>query len=89
MYKQVGSTAGFEPSGGGFAEYVICRAENAVMVAPGIDAAKAAFAEPLAVCLHAVSRATVYGARVLIAGAGPIGSLLVLACRFAGRARSS
>ncbi len=69
---------------GGFADYVICRAENAVVVASGVDAAKAAFAEPLAVCLHAVSRTDVYGARVLIAGAGPIGSLLVLACRFAG-----
>jgi L-idonate 5-dehydrogenase len=69
---------------GGFAEHVVCRVENAVAVAPGIDAAQAAFAEPLAVCLHAVSRADVYGARVLIAGAGPIGSLLVLACRFAG-----
>lgn len=44
----------------------------------------AAFAEPLAVCLHAASRAPLYGSRVLIMGAGPIGALLTLAARFAG-----
>ena len=48
------------------------------------DPAAGAFAEPFAVCLHAVHEAPVYGARVLVMGAGPIGSLLVLAARFAG-----
>jgi L-idonate 5-dehydrogenase len=69
---------------GGFTEYLVCDAGNAVALPPGIGADKAAFAEPLAVCLHAVGEAPVYGARVLITGAGPIGVLLVLAARFAG-----
>ncbi len=52
-------------------------------VAPEI----AAFAEPLAVVLHALSRAgEVRGARVLVTGCGPIGALAILAARAAGAA---
>jgi L-idonate 5-dehydrogenase len=69
---------------GGFSEHLVCRAENAVPLAPGSKSAAGAFAEPLAVTLHAVGLAPVYGARVLIMGAGPIGALLVLAARYAG-----
>jgi L-idonate 5-dehydrogenase len=69
---------------GGFADLLVCDAGNAVPMPEGVGAEKAAFAEPLAVCLHAVAQAPVYGARVLIAGAGPIGLLLVLAARYAG-----
>ncbi|TIV47443.1 MAG: L-idonate 5-dehydrogenase, partial [Mesorhizobium sp.] len=69
---------------GGFAEHLVCRAENAVPLAKGADPTAGAFAEPLAVTLHAVAQAPVYGSRVLIMGAGPIGTLLVLAARFAG-----
>lgn len=80
----LGSAMRFPHVQGGFAEYVACPAANAVPVAAGVDAGKAAFAEPLAVCLHAASRASIYGNRVLIMGAGPIGALLVLVARFAG-----
>ena len=69
---------------GGFSEHLVCRAENAVPLAPGSKSAEGAFAEPLAVTLHAVGQAAVYGSRVLIVGAGPIGTLLVLAARYAG-----
>lgn len=69
---------------GGFADYIVCRAENAVALPEGTDPMLAAFAEPLAVCLHAVGEAPVYGARVLVAGAGPIGLLVMLAARHAG-----
>ncbi|RWF21033.1 L-idonate 5-dehydrogenase, partial [Mesorhizobium sp.] len=69
---------------GGFAEHLVCRAKNAVPLATGSDPTAGAFAEPLAVTLHAVAQAPVYGSRVLIMGAGPIGTLLVLAARFAG-----
>ena len=69
---------------GGFAEHVVCRADNAVPLAKDSDPTAGAFAEPLAVTLHAVAQAPVYGSRVLIMGAGPIGTLLVLAARFAG-----
>jgi len=68
---------------GGFSQYVVCRVENAVPLKNG-DAAAGAFAEPFAVCLHAVGEAPVYGGRVLVMGSGPIGSLLVMAARFAG-----
>ena len=69
---------------GGFADYVVCNAENAVAMPEGVGPEKAAFAEPLAVCLHAVGQAPVRGARVLVAGAGPIGLLTVIAARHAG-----
>ncbi|MEZ2332793.1 L-idonate 5-dehydrogenase [Mesorhizobium sp. RCC_202] len=69
---------------GGFAEHLVCRAENAVPLVNGSNPTAGAFAEPLAVTLHAVAQAPVYGSRVLIMGAGPIGTLLVLAARFAG-----
>jgi L-idonate 5-dehydrogenase len=45
----------------------------------------AAFAEPLAVALHAVSRAgSLVGKNVLVTGAGPIGLLTATAARHAG-----
>jgi L-idonate 5-dehydrogenase len=69
---------------GGFSQYLVCRSENAVPLQAGSDVAAGAFAEPLAVALHAVGQAPVYGSRVLIIGAGPIGTLLVLAARYAG-----
>ena len=68
---------------GGFSDYLVCRSGNAVPLRSG-DIAAGAFAEPLAVCLHAVGQAPVYGGRVLIMGTGPIGVLLVAAARFAG-----
>jgi L-idonate 5-dehydrogenase len=68
---------------GGFSDYLVCRAANAVPLRSG-DVAAGAFAEPLAVCLHAVAQVPVYGRRVLVMGAGPIGVLLVAAARFAG-----
>jgi L-idonate 5-dehydrogenase len=80
----LGSAMRFPHVQGGFSDYLVCPAENAVRVADGVDAGQAAFAEPLAVCLHAAGRAPVYGRRVLIMGAGPIGALLALVVRFAG-----
>ena len=49
----------------------------------GLD--EAACAEPLSVGLHAINNAgNVFGKRVLVMGAGPIGALLVGAARLAG-----
>ena len=46
---------------------------------------EAAFAEPVAVCLHAASRAgSLLGKRVLVLGAGPIGTIMALVARSAG-----
>jgi L-idonate 5-dehydrogenase len=69
---------------GGFSQHLVCRAGNAVPLPSGSGSAAGAFAEPLAVTLHAVGQAPVYGGRVLIMGAGPIGTLLVLTARYAG-----
>lgn len=70
---------------GGFREALVCEAEQAVPA--GADVGLAAFAEPLAVCLHAVRQAgPLLGRRVLVTGTGPIGALAVLAARHAGAA---
>ncbi len=46
---------------------------------------RAAFAEPLAVCLHAANQAgELMGRRVLVTGAGPIGALCAMVARHAG-----
>ena len=70
---------------GGFREVLTCRASQAHRVPAGTDVAEAAFAEPLAVCLHAAAQAgPLLGARVLVSGCGPIGALCVLVARRAG-----
>ena len=72
---------------GGFREALACLATQAVPVGPGVSVTPAAFAEPLAVCLHAVAQAgPLEGTRVLVTGAGPIGVLTVAAARHAGAA---
>jgi L-idonate 5-dehydrogenase len=80
-----GSAMRFPHVQGGFREMLVCDAAQAVPVAPTMSAAQAAFAEPFAVCLHAVNRAgPLLGRRVLVTGAGPIGALTVIAARSAG-----
>ena len=80
-----GSAMRFPHVQGGFREMLVCDAAQAVPVAPTMSAAQAAFAEPFAVCLHAVNRAgPLLGKRVLVTGAGPIGALTVIAARRAG-----
>src|SRR3984893_2401603 len=80
-----GSAMRFPHVQGGFCEALVCDAAQAVPVPPAMSAAQAAFAEPFAVCLHAVNRAgPLLGKRVLITGAGPIGALTVIAARRAG-----
>ena len=72
---------------GGFREAITVPRARAVPVPPGVSVAAAAFAEPLAVCLHAVHQAgDLDAARVLVTGAGPIGILTVAAARRAGAA---
>jgi L-idonate 5-dehydrogenase len=80
-----GSAMRFPHVQGGFRETLVCDAAQAVPVPPTMSAAQAAFAEPFAVCLHAVNRAgALLGKRVLVTGAGPIGALTVIAARRAG-----
>lgn len=80
-----GSAMRNPPVHGGFREVLTCRADQAHRLPPGTDLAEAAFAEPLAVCLHAARQAgSLLGQRVLVSGCGPIGALSVLAARHGG-----
>src|SRR2546426_1854249 len=76
-YKRTGTTAGFEPAGGGFAEYV----RVMPFVFPGIvkiparnTFAEGAMLEPVNTVLKAIKRLSLLpGDHVLVAGQGPIG----------------
>jgi L-idonate 5-dehydrogenase len=84
----LGSASKFPHIQGGFREVFIVDEHNALPVAPSLPFTTAAFAEPLSVALHAVTRAgNLFGRNVLITGAGPIGQLVLLAARRAGAAR--
>jgi L-idonate 5-dehydrogenase len=70
---------------GGFRQHLVCSEAQAVPSGNDTPPEIAAFAEPLAVCLHAIRRAgTIAGTKVLITGSGPIGALTLLAARHAG-----
>jgi len=59
---------------GGFAEYVVAPASQLYMVPEGLSLDEAAFTEPVACCLHGITRLSIKpGEDVLIVGAGPIG----------------
>jgi Threonine dehydrogenase and related Zn-dependent dehydrogenases len=70
---------------GALARYFIAKEEKTYVLPPGIDAEKAALAEPLAVAVHAVKRAQVrLGDYVVIAGAGAIGIMIAMVCKKMG-----
>jgi|SRR5271166_55339 len=80
-YKHVGCTAGFEPAGGGFAEFVHVRdwivRRGLIKIPDGIPFEQAAFVEPVNTCLKGVkSLALLPDETVLVIGQGPIGILL-------------
>jgi len=89
VYKKVGCTAGFEPSGGGFANYV--RVMNwivprgVVTIPDHISFEQAAFIEPVNTCLKAIDTLEIKPAEtVLVMGQGPIGIILAVLARRAG-----
>ena len=86
-YKKVGCTAGFEPSGGGFAQYVrvmdwIVR-YGTVRIPHETSFEQACFVEPVNTCMKGVNALNLRpGETVLTIGQGPIGIILsVLAKR--------
>jgi L-idonate 5-dehydrogenase len=80
-----GSAMRFPHVQGAFREVLVCEAAQAVPVPADMPLERAAFAEPLAVCLHAARQAgPLMGARVLVTGTGPIGALALLVARHAG-----
>lgn len=73
---------------GGFAEYVKVSAEKVYEVPEGVLDLLAALAEPLAVAVHVVRRASPQvGDSVMVIGGGPIGLLIAQVARFAGAGR--
>jgi L-idonate 5-dehydrogenase len=81
-----GSAMPFPHIQGAFRETLVADAGQCVD-ATGLTAGEAAMAEPLAVTLHATTRAGgLLGKRVLVTGCGPIGVLSILAARRAGAA---
>ncbi|MEZ5754335.1 MAG: L-idonate 5-dehydrogenase [Paracoccaceae bacterium] len=81
-----GSAMPFPHIQGAFRESLVADASQCVD-ATGLTPGAAAMAEPLAVTLHATTRAGgMLGKRVLVTGCGPIGVLSILAARRAGAA---
>lgn len=80
-----GSAMRFPHVQGGFREVVVCSEAQAVPIPTELSLERAAFAEPLSVCLHAANQAgSLMGRRVLVTGTGPIGALAILVARHAG-----
>jgi len=81
----LGSAMRMPHVGGAFRSRFTCEAARAVRLPAGLGVERAAFAEPLSVCLHAASQAgALLGARVLVTGSGPIGVLCAAVARLGG-----
>ena len=80
-YKKVGVTAGFEPSGGGFAEYVRVMdwiaEKGTVHIPDSVSYEQACFVEPVNTCMKGIENLALHpGETVLVIGQGPIGIIL-------------
>jgi len=88
-YKKVGCTAGFEASGGGFAEYVRVMdwivEHGTVRIPDGVSFEQACFVEPVNTCMKGIEALRLQpGETVLTIGQGPIGIILSVLARRAG-----
>jgi L-iditol 2-dehydrogenase len=91
VYKKVGITAGFEPAGGGFAQYVRVMdwiVERGVEVIPeGVSFDQACWVEPVNTCLKGVELLGLQrGDTVAILGQGPIGLIFTMLVKRIGAA---
>jgi L-iditol 2-dehydrogenase len=82
FYRRTGTTAGFEPAGGGFAEYVRVMdwivTEGTILIPDDISFEEASFLEPLNTCLKALETADLkQGEVVVVYGQGPVGLLMM------------
>ena len=96
LYKKVGVTAGFEPSGGGFAEYIrvmdfVVSNGGVVRIPDHVSFEQAAFVEPLNTVLKGVKLLNLEpDDTVLVIGQGPIGLMhAALANRVADKVLTS
>jgi L-iditol 2-dehydrogenase len=83
VYKKVGITAGFEPAGGGFAQYVRVMpwivARGVEKIPDGISFDRATLVEPLNTCLKAVVQCDPKpDETVVVMGQGPIGLMFTM-----------
>ena len=84
----LGSASLFPHVQGMFREYFVMAERQCYPVGGDVSLGELAFAEPLAVGLHAVNRGgDLLGKSVLVTGAGTIGCLTVIAARLAGAAK--
>jgi L-iditol 2-dehydrogenase len=84
FYRRTGTSAGFEPAGGGFAEYVRVMdwivQHGTVPIPADISFEEASFLEPLNTCLKALETAGLQSGEILaILGQGPVGLLMMQA----------
>jgi L-iditol 2-dehydrogenase len=90
VYKNITTTAGFAPSGGGFADYVkvpghIVRNGGLIEIPDDVTFEQASFVEPTNCCLKAVKKAQIApGQTVLVTGAGPIGLMFIMLVNYFG-----
>jgi L-iditol 2-dehydrogenase len=88
-YKKVGITAGFEPAGGGFSQYIrimdwIVR-DGVIRIPDGVSYEVASFVEPVNTCHKAVVEMNPQpGDCVLIQGQGPIGLIFTMLVKRTG-----
>jgi L-iditol 2-dehydrogenase len=88
-YKKTGLTAGFDPNGGGFAQYTKAMpwvAQHGMVAIPDdISFEQATFIEPVNTCIKAVEKARVAAGEIgVVMGQGPIGLLLMMLSKLAG-----
>jgi len=89
VYKKVGITAGFEPAGGGFAQYIRIMdwiVDRGVELIPdGVSFDTACFVEPLNTCVKAVWMADPRPDELaVVMGQGPIGLLFTMLLKHKG-----
>jgi L-iditol 2-dehydrogenase len=89
VYKRVGCTGGYEPSGGGFAGYVRAMdwivKTGLIRIPDGVPFAQAVFVEPLNTCLKGVRSLNLEpDETVLVIGQGPIGIMLATLAKRSG-----
>ena len=89
QYKKVGVTGGFQPNGGGFAQYVRVMPwivqRGMVRIPHNVAFEEAIFVEPVNTCLKAIDKARIARDEVVfVVGQGPIGLLLSFLARNAG-----
>jgi L-iditol 2-dehydrogenase len=89
-YKRTGTTAGMEPSGGGFAEYIrvmdwIVANRGVVRIPDGVPFEQAAFIEPMNTVVKGIKHLHLEpDDTVLVIGQGPIGLMHAALARRAG-----